>query len=285
MFHTHPYRSYLLVTVISWVLFYLAATSGLLATGYGLLAFGAFYMWIPGLVALVCAYRERVPLPLWKKPTMIWLYAVLTPVLLAIAVVALSIPFAYYSGGEYTGWSNITSVFQNYYGAKVDGFTSWQLYAMLIAAVVVTGTTINLMASLGEELYWRGYLWETTRREGFWRSSLTIGVLWGIWHFPLVYFYGYNYPFHPAMGLPLMVIFCVLMSPILSYFRYRSQGILVPAIFHGVVNASSGLWMVFFQEVDTLWVGLMGIPGFILLLCVNFFIYYLYTRSPRKSLC
>lgn len=60
----------------------------------------------------------------------------------------------------------------------------------------MSGATVNLPFMLGEELGWRGFQFEETKLLGFWRSSLLIGVLWGLWHAPVIMM-GYNYSGEP----------------------------------------------------------------------------------------
>jgi|GEM_PF-6474532 len=48
----------------------------------------------------------------------------------------------------------------------------------------------------------------------------------------------------PASGggvLFMMIIFCLLLSPIFSYIRIKSRSVVAAAIMHGTLNATRGL--------------------------------------------
>ena len=85
---------------------------------------------------------------------------------------------------------------------------------------------------LNEEIGWRGLLQRELGFMEFWKSSLTIGVIWGIWHAPII-LQGHNYPEHPVIGVFMMTIWCILLAPIFSYIRLKSKSVIAAAIMHG----------------------------------------------------
>jgi membrane protease YdiL (CAAX protease family) len=48
------------------------------------------------------------------------------------------------------------------------------------------GITINAIAGFGEELGWRGFLLRQLNQQSFIKASLLIGIIWGIWHSPII---------------------------------------------------------------------------------------------------
>lgn len=58
------------------------------------------------------------------------------------------------------------------------------LGALALAALPLIG--MALVLALGEELGWRGALQSMLAPHGFWRASITISVLWTLWHLPLL---------------------------------------------------------------------------------------------------
>ena len=148
----------------------------------------------------------------------------------------------------------------------------------------VAGLTINLVAALGEELMWRGLLWEQLKGLGFVPASLTIGAIWGFWHAPMVWLIGLNYPSTPLwIGLAMMLLVCLTLSPILCYLRARGDSILVPAAFHGTINAISGVAFLLFAAPNPLIVGMTGIPGIILSAGVS--VYCILKCRQRQETC
>jgi len=149
----------------------------------------------------------------------------------------------------------------------------------------VAGITINAIAGFGEELGWRGLLQKELGYLGFWRSSAVIGIIWGIWHAPII-IQGYNYPQHPLAGVFMMTVFTLLLSPIFGYVRLKARSVIAAAIIHGSLNATAGLAIMVVAGGNDLMIGVTGLAGFIVLLIVNIaiFVYDRFlTRDPVFS--
>lgn len=109
-----------------------------------------------------------------------------------------------------------------------------------IGIVLALGVTVNAVLAVGEEVGWRGYLlWELAPL-GFWRASALIGVIWGLWHAPVIV-EGYNYPSFPLLGVLVMTLATVTFSLLYTYLVVRARSVLAAVFFHGVFNASGGL--------------------------------------------
>jgi len=167
-------RAATLTVVLSWLLFavYYAEVGTLESPWF--LGFSLVYMWIPGIVALVLARREGLSLRIWGRPNRWWLLALLLPLLFALASIVTSLPL-----DSYVGLTQIREAIVARTGAEGASLPEWTLWTALIVQGLLAGATINLFFALGEELMWRGYLWERTRELGFWPASLYIGVVWG----------------------------------------------------------------------------------------------------------
>ncbi len=109
-------------------------------------------------------------------------------------------------------------------------------------AIPVAGATLNALAAFGEEAGWRGLLYEALRPLGFWTHSLVVGLLWGIWHAPVV-LQGYNFPEAPVAGAVVMTGATVAFSPLFTFLRARSRSVLSAAFLHGAFNAGGQLPM------------------------------------------
>src|SRR5699024_583375 len=145
---------------------------------------------------------------------------------------------------------------------------------LLVGQSLIGGITLNAVLAFGEEIGWRGFLLRELRSLGFWKASLLIGFIWGPWHAPLTLFAGHNYPGTPILGVLLMTIFCMLVSPILCFLTIKSRSVLSAALFHGVINGSASLGIMIVAGGDPeLLNGLTGLAGFIVLLAVNVVIF------------
>jgi membrane protease YdiL (CAAX protease family) len=150
-----------------------------------------------------------------------------------------------------------------------------------LAQGLVAGLTINAVAGFGEELGWRGLLQQELAFLGFWRSSLLIGFIWGLWHAPII-IQGYNYPQHPVAGVFMMIAMTTLLGPIFSYFRVKSGSVLTAAVAHGTFNGTAGIATVVVQGGNDLTIGVLGLSGIIsmALILIVIFIFDRHVKEP-----
>jgi len=129
---------------------------------------------------------------------------------------------------------------------------------------LVAGVTINAVAGFGEEAGWRGFLLTAFRNMSFTKASLLIGFVWGLWHAPLVLM-GHNYPQHPEIGVAMMTVWCMLLTPFFLYVTLRARSVLAAAIAHGTLNGTAAIAVMVIDGGDDLTVGMTGLAGFITL--------------------
>ena len=114
--------------------------------------------------------------------------------------------------------------------------------ATMIPLAVLVNPLMGLPQCLGEELAWRGWLLpKLTERFGQLRTVLLTGLVWGIWHAPVVAM-GYNYgEGHPIANVAAMVLFCLVLGVIQGFLFWRTDSIWGPVLFHAAVNGID-LW-------------------------------------------
>src|SRR6476646_723686 len=77
------------------------------------------------------------------------------------------------------------------YGWK--NYSDSSVMLLYLLRTVVFGMIINSVAALGEETGWRGFLVpELFKDVGYTKSSFIVGIVWAVWHFPLILFADYN---------------------------------------------------------------------------------------------
>ena len=146
---------------------------------------------------------------------------------------------------------------------------------MIITTVIsglLAGVTINALFAFGEEYGWRNYLVSALKEKKFVCASIFIGIVWGLWHFPLILL-GHNYPQHSVAGVFMMVVFCVLASFVELYFVLKAKSVYPAAIFHGTINAVAGLNVLLIKGGNDLINGAAGVSGFIVISIIIAFIY------------
>lgn len=110
-----------------------------------------------------------------------------------------------------------------------------------IFGALMAGLTVNAIFAMAEEIMWRGYLAQAFAGRPFCKKYVTIGVLWGLWHIPLIAL-GYNYGTANALpGSVLFIGFCVVMSLVLGFVVERTRSVWLAAVLHGTFNGFSNV--------------------------------------------
>ena len=134
---------------------------------------------------------------------------------------------------------------------------------MIVLAVqtILLGPFLGLLITFGEEYGWRGYLQPALMGLGRVRGVALVGVIWGVWHWPVIWM-GYNYPNHPYLGSLLMVLFCIGMAFLLGYAVLKAKGVWIAAFLHALLNQSFSFFMGFiFTPKDPTYAFGIGLPG------------------------
>ncbi len=94
-------------------------------------------------------------------------------------------------------------------------------------------------------------------------SNFPIHLFW------LTLLQGHNYPDNPAIGVFMMILWCILLAPMFSYVRIKSNSVIAAAIMHGSLNATARLAIMVIKGGNDLLVGVTGLAGFIVLVFMN----------------
>ncbi|TVZ40053.1 CAAX prenyl protease-like protein [Alteromonadaceae bacterium 2753L.S.0a.02] len=119
---------------------------------------------------------------------------------------------------------------------------SWSDASIIALRFVLTGTVsfvLLLPGVLGEELGWRGLLVPALSKHfRFTYVALVSGLLWSMWHWPLMFlgFYG-NAETPMAFQLATFTVCLVSMSVVMAYIRYKTNSLWPAVIFHMSHNA------------------------------------------------
>lgn len=195
--------------------------------------------------------------------------AIALGVLLGAVVVALPVGAALgVYPADFTGLSGLQAVLDAQLAALGAPPVAAPLGLVLAGQLVnvAIGSVINTVPAAGEELGWRGYLFPRLLPLGTVPAVLVSGVVWGLWHAPLLLL-GYNYPgAHPAVALAAMCGMCTVVGGLLAWVRQRSGAVWPAALGHGTVNAAAGLGVVLAragETVDTVHATILGWSGWI----------------------
>lgn len=207
---------------------------------------GTLMMWSPALAAVVAVFAVQRPdkpwrelgfliRPFWRTLgfcALAWTVPVLFNLIGALGVGAL--------GGFTFGSGTLLDLFTK---AGVTGIPESKLVWIAVLQTVLVAVPLGTSTALGEEIGWRGFLVQALAPLGKWTCALVTGVIWGIWHAPLLLL-GYNFHDRGIGGILLMVLFCIPVGACFMWLRMRSETVWPAAIAHGSMNASVTLGLI-----------------------------------------
>src|SRR5262249_27137547 len=196
-------------------------------------------MWIPGLTSLALrlvtgeGFRDVG----WKPgPPSAWAWAYLGPAACAALTYGLSV---------------LLGIVHFARPAKLGALPLPTDSALLAwFQVIVLGGTVRLLPAaaraLGEELGWRGYLVPRLVRGEVPRPFVVSGVIWGLYHLPLILWGNYATSGQPLASAALFMALTVLGGVFFAWLRMSSGSIWPPVLAHAVHN-------IFYQGVFERW--------------------------------
>lgn len=224
--------------------------------------------------------RESFANGQWKKIVS----SVLIGFVLVVSVIAASIALATAAGWLNPDWE-MTQTRAPLIEAGAD-ISPTVLIVMTVIQAFIAGITINALMAFGEEAGWRGWLQNALEPLGRLRQVLLIGVIWGLWHAPLIAA-GYNFSdqIPGAVAVLLFTAFCIAFGAVLSWLSLRSKSVLPAAIGHAFFNALAGFPAMLVATGDT-WdrvlAAPMGVPG-IAIFAVVAVVLFLSSRGVKQK--
>ncbi|MGA9520386.1 MAG: type II CAAX endopeptidase family protein [Myxococcaceae bacterium] len=202
----------------------------------------------------------------WKR---FWVLALLGTPALIVGALALSVAFGRFEV-DLVEFSGMRALLESKVPAEVMAKLPPMsvLVALQFAQGIVFGPIFNAPVCFGEEWGWRGWLLPRLEVLGIGRALVLHGVIWGLWHAPII-LQGHNYPDQPVLGVLLMTVFCTLLGVLLGWTRLATGSIWPAVIAHGIINGLAGGLVTMVgragAHVDNAQVGLLGWPGWVLM--------------------
>jgi len=284
----------LLAFGISWVIWL-----GLAAVGVSFTIRAAIGMFGPAIAATIVRLIRKdgfadagLRLAVRGRKGVIRLYIaayVIPPILIAAGIgLALLTGVQHWAFSEnlHAMANTITTQLQSVGQSLPSGFSAYQLALISLLSQTVLAFTLgipfNMIFTFGEEFGWRGYLLPRLSPLGGVQAAIITGIVWGLWHAPIIVLNGYNYPGHPWLGVVMMVIFTVALSMIFAWLRFRSGSVWPSTLAHAAFNAQAGFAIVFLSQADSLLRAPIGLIG--LLPTIAFAIWLAVTGKLKPDL-
>jgi membrane protease YdiL (CAAX protease family) len=226
---------------------------------------------------------------LWPKFRRGWpfyLAAILLPFLAAI--VGAAIFYLVFPGNFDPNLGALRKYYEPYSVAPETN--PWVALLIITLTASIGWLYKNGLASIGEEFGWRAYLLPKLMRRftgeelvpgsspnadgslyaaAVRKASLLIGLIWGVWHFPLIIM---SFSIDPSMTLMralaflgLYVVSTCAMSVLLCWVTLRSGSVWTASIGHGFLNGTTALPPMALQGTANSLLG-PGLPGLLGLL-------------------
>ena len=119
-----------------------------------------------------------------------------------------------------------------------DDGTAANLTSFVVAASA--GVLFNCIFAFGEELGWRGFLVpELAKLTSFRNVVLISGLIWAVWHYPLIFFAADLFEFSETplwFAVPSFTLIIVIVSVVFAWLRLMSGSVWPAVILHASHN-------------------------------------------------
>jgi len=172
-------------------------------------------MWCPALSAIITslAYEKNIRGIGWKLGRVRWL------------VIGYTLPICYSTLAYGIIWL---------FGFAIINPN----YQFNIFSLIILGTLFNIAFAAGEEIGWRGFLVPHLYKltGSFTKTSLITGIIWSVWHFPLIISGVYLAKMPLDFQLLFLVITVTAMTFPISWLRLKSGSVWPAVLLHASHN-------------------------------------------------
>jgi len=152
--------------------------------------------------------------------------------LIPVFYVAVAYGLAWFFG--FGGFGNAETLSEWRAQLGLSDASAWIVITLMVVLMAVVQFVKSLGTIAGEEIGWRGFLvWELRKLMSFEATCLVSGLLWAVWHYPVIIAYGGGNTLFQLACFTLMI---VAMSVIMTYYTFRSGSLWPAVMFHGAHN-------------------------------------------------
>lgn len=217
------------------------------------------YMWAPALAHILTRVVTREG---WKESGLglrlehwwTWAAAWFLPAILTfLGVLVYFLVFPQHFDAELSGIGQLIQSFEAQTGETMP-FSLWTLVLIQLGLGAFISPFINSFFTFGEEFGWRGYLQPKLMALGFRRAVLLVGVIWGLWHAPVIamgHNFGFGYWGAPWTGILMMTYFTVTASVIFGWLTLRGHSVWPAVIAHAATNGIAAAGVIFLHADAT----------------------------------
>ena len=188
-------------------------------------------MWTPAIASLVVrlVFRESIRDVSFRFSKRAWLYiglAIVFPTLVGLLAYGLA---------WISGLASFADKPIKLFGVQPTAPAARFLYRLVLASTI--GVPVSALAAFGEELGWRGYMLTRLVDAQLPRPVLLSGLIWGLWHVPLILTGQYAAGPHPSLSALVFVLSIVPFAYFAAWMRLRSGSIWPAVAAHAAWNS------------------------------------------------
>ncbi|WP_201984723.1 CPBP family intramembrane glutamic endopeptidase [Hymenobacter rubidus] len=191
-------------------------------------------MWCPAIAALLTKHicKEPINSLLWRWPKPKYLIsAFFIPILYSLItyVIIWTVGFGKFYNADF-----VKGVATSFGISSLSSNWVIPLFVLMTGTFGLFRTAAN---ALGEEIGWRGFLTpELYNKYGFIKTSLTVGIIWAVWHYTVLIFGDYNNGTPFWYGLTCFTVMIISSSFIFTWFTIKSGSLFPGMILHATHN-------------------------------------------------
>jgi membrane protease YdiL (CAAX protease family) len=247
-------------------------------------------MWMPalssGLARLML--REGIRDVSFRFGDKIGLRSIGFAVLVPLIVGTMAYGIAWATG--LVGFSAITPVSQELaLMAPLAQLAAWQPITRFLAFVALYATLGTVHAGLsaaGEEIGWRGYMLTRLIAAGVPQPLFVSGLIWAVWHFPLILSGAYASGPFPILSAGLFIFTTTGIALVAGVLRLRSGSVWPAIVLHAAWNSiiQNPFDRSSVGPDGALWVGESGVFIAVTTLILGLLVYHRWMKSGAPAL-
>jgi uncharacterized protein len=158
---------------------------------------------------------------------------------------------------------------------------------MILVMALVTffvSPILNMIASLGEEIGWRGFLLPNLEALGKTKAVVISSMIWALWHTPMILILGFLYGKQMWPGVLLHFVTVTGVGIWMGYVWFKTRSTVLAGFMHSVFNANAyGVWTIIFVSNNKLIIGAAGAIGAILCFILGTATIYILNKKNGNS--
>jgi membrane protease YdiL (CAAX protease family) len=248
-------------------------------------------MWMPALSSAVArlALREGIRDVSFRFGGKIGFRSIGFAVLMPLIVGTIAYGIAWTAG--LVGFSAITpSPAELAMSPAAARLAAMEPISRFVASVALGATFFTIFGCLwaaGEEIGWRGYMLTRLIAAGVPQPLFVSGLIWAVWHFPLILSGVYASGPYPLLSAGLFIFTTMGIALVAGVLRLRSGSVWPAIVLHAAWNS------VIQNPFDrssvgagaTLWVGESGVLVAVTTLIVGWIVYRRWRNDASRSTC